>query len=206
MQDSGGIVSDNALKIPLLGFAVTNSPLSVRPIAGSPGAMVLGGAIPLPAGVSSVIPIPGQQFAIVEQAGGSGVLTLDLSTPQNVSPIAGSFAHSDRIAFSPSGSVAALYSSAAHQAQVITGLPASAQISRTVDLSAAGAAVTSLAISDDGQALLAGVSDGMRGAIWSFAAGQTASSRSPLRVFPALRFSRAGMTPWLPIKSGSKCC
>jgi hypothetical protein len=49
-----------------------------------------------------------------------------------VIPIATTFSHSDRIVFSPSGSVAVLYSAMTNQAQVVTGLPGGPQLSRTV--------------------------------------------------------------------------
>lgn len=189
---ASAVASDSALKVPLLGYLVSTSPVTVRPVAGAPGAVVLGGAIPLPAGITAISAAPGQAFAVVEQAGASqsGVLTLSLEGGGDVAPIANSFPHSDRVAFSPSGSAAVLYSAAAGRAQVITGLPASPQLARTVDLSAAGptGSVTSLAISDDAQMILAGVSDDAQGAIWNFTADQSAQQITAAGVPTALRF------------------
>lgn len=182
--------SDTALRVPTLGYLVSVADVSVRPIVGSPGAVVLGPALPLPDGVTRVVPAPGQPFAIVECAGAaeSGVLTLSLSGSGDVLAIANTFAHSDRIAFSPSGAVAVLYAASTQQAEVITGLPSSPQLSRTVDLSQAGLPLTSIAVSDDAQAILAGVSDGTRGAIWTFAAGQSAQEVTAAGNPSALRF------------------
>ena len=190
-QISSPSASDSALKAPLLGYLVSTSPVSVRPIAGAPGAVVLGGAISLPAGITSISAAPGQPFAIVEQAGASqsGVLALSLEGAGEVASIANSFAHSDRIAFSPSGSTAVLYSATARRAQVITGLPANPRLNRTVDLSASGNSdVTSIAVSDDGQTILAGVSDGAQGAIWNFTSGQSAQQVTAAGVPSAMRF------------------
>ena len=186
--------SDTALKIPLLGYAVSDSPLRVRPIAGAPGAVTLGDPVPLPAGVTRVVVAPGRQFAIVEATGAvsSALLALTLDGSGTIAPIANSFSHSDRIAFSPSGSFAVLYSAAAQQAQVIAGSPSSPQLSRTVDLTAPSLPLTSIAVSDDGQAILAGVSDGSHGSVWSFIAGQPAQQIAAAGLPSALRFLAAG--------------
>ena len=161
----------------------------------------------LPAAISSVIPVPGQQYAIVETTGAaqSGVATLSLSGLSAVTPIASTFPHSDRTAFSPSGSVAVLYSASTQQAQVITGLPSSPQLSLTVDLSPSALPLTCLAVSDDAQAILAGVSDGTRGAIWMFVAGKagqqitTAGLPSGLRFFSASENAVAADKSWQQI-------
>lgn len=152
---------------------------------------MLGGAISVPAGITNISASPGQAFAIVEQAGGaqSGVMTLSLDGVGDVRAIANSFAHSDRIAFSPSGLTAVLYNAGARRAQVITGLPASPQLNRTVDLSTvAGGEVSSIAVSDDGLSVLAGVSDGAQGAIWNFPSGQSAQQVTRAGIPSALRF------------------
>jgi hypothetical protein len=182
--------SNTALTVPVLGYLASDSPVSVRPIAGTPGAVVLGGSLSLPDGITRIIPAPGQQFALVEvsNAAGSGVVALGVAGASNVTAIANTFSHSDRIAFSPSGSVAVLYSAAAQLAQIVTGLPSSAQLSRTVDLSPAGLPLVSIAVSDDAQAILAGVSDRARGSIWSFVAGQSPRWVTATGVPSALRF------------------
>lgn len=191
---------------PILGYLTLNS-VALRPIAGAPGAIVLGGGISVPDGITRVIPAPGQSFAIVELGTESGVMTLSVSAPGVVTAIPNTFAHSDRIAFSPSGSAAVLYSATSKQVQVIDGLPSAAQLARTVDLSALPQPLTCLAVSDDAQVILAGVSDGTNGSIWSFAAGQSAQQvtaagdPSALRFFPGKLDAVAADKGWHQVLS-----
>jgi hypothetical protein len=80
-------------------------------------------------------------------------------------PIPGAFDSPDRIDFSPNGSVAALYSSQRQTVQLIGGLPGSPQVTgeRTAAISWGG--VSAVAVSDDGEAVLLGSSDGENGAV-----------------------------------------
>lgn len=184
-----GQPTPSGLKIPLLGFLVSNAPFRVRPVVGSPGAVVLGSELPIPDQVSAVSVAPGQQFAVIETSSGqSEVLPLTLDGSGAVIPIPNSLANPDGVAFSPSGTVAVLYSARARSAEVILGLPASPRLDRTVDLSAASLPLTSVAISDDAQTILAGFSDGSHGSIWSFAAAQTAQQIAPAGLPVAIRF------------------
>ncbi len=177
-------------EIPLLGFLSSDSPLSVRPIVGSPGAIVVGAEIALPGDVTRVTPAPGQRFAIVERSGSSelAILHLGATEARSEEPLPGAFGHADSIAFSPSGRVALLYSASVQQAQVITGLP-SGQVAQSLDLTPLnGVPVTSLAVSDDAQTTLVGVSNGSSGAVWSFAAGQPPRQVLQLGAPIAMRF------------------
>ncbi len=176
-----------AQQIPLLGYLASGA--TVRPIAGAPGAVVVGDAIPIPDDVTAIFPVPRQRIAIVERAGAevSSVLALGVMESGALKPIANSFAHSDRVAFSPSGSVAVLYSADRGQAQILAGFP-HPEIARTVDVSGMGLPLTSIAVSDDAQTLLAGVSDGNNGAIWRFAAGQDPQQIAAAGVPSSIRF------------------
>jgi len=181
------------LKIPLLGYVALGSPTGVRPLAGVPGAIVAGAAIAFPDGVTRVIPGPGGTFAFVEGAGVSqlGIVPLGIAGPGDIQALSSALPHADLIAFSPSGSVAAIYSADLHQAQVVTGLPSSAATDRIVDLSSScssGLSLTSLAISDDAQTLLAGVSDGTAGAVWAFLNGQDPAVVAAAGAPSAVRF------------------
>lgn len=69
--------------------------------------------------------------------------------------LAGAIAGVRRVAVSPSGSSAVVYSEAAHVAQIFTGLPESPQMRRQIDLEEAP---SRLAVSDDAGVLLAVVS------------------------------------------------
>ncbi len=183
---SVALAQDTKPQIPLLGYLSNGA--RVRAIAGAPGGVVIGDTIPVPDDITSIAPIPGQRAAIVERSGAqeSAVLPLGVVDSGTPAPIANSFPHSDRIAFSPCGSVAVLYSADRHQAQVITGLPDQPQIAQIIDFSALTLPLTSIAVSDDAQAVLAGTSDGASGAVWLFASGQdaqqVASAGNPIAI------------------------
>lgn len=177
-------------EVPLLGFLSSDSPVSLRPIIGSPGAIVVGSEIALPGDVTRVTPAPGQRFAIVERSGSSEltILRLGATEARTEEPLSGTFAHTDSIAFSPSGRVALLYSASLQQAQVITGLP-SGQVAQSLDLTPLnGVPVTSLAVGDDAQTALVGVSNGSSGSVWSFTAGQSPRQVLQLGSPVAMRF------------------
>ena len=176
------------LTAPVLGYYVADSTASVRPIMGAPGAVIAGDALALPDGVTSVSAAPGRRFAIVERAGAAESAIYSFSTGA-IHAIENTFPHSDRTAFSPSSSVAVLYSASAKQALVISGLPGNARIERTIDLSSAGLPVTAVAVSDDAQFVLGGVSDGSNGAVWTFAAGRDPVQIGGAGVPSSIRFA-----------------
>ncbi len=179
------------VRIPVLGYVASPSQANIRSMLGAPGAVVVGDPIALPDGVTLATVVPGQAFAIVErnQTPQLSMASLSIASAGDLLPIIGTFAHADRIVFSPSGTVAAIYSAALAQAQVITGLPLSPQMARQVDLSTLGSVpLTSLAVSDDGQSLLIGVSDGTSGAVWLFPAQGAARQQLSAGVPSAARF------------------
>ncbi len=179
------------VRIPVLGYVASTSPASIRSILGAPGAVVLGDPVSLPDGVTSATVVPGQAYAIMErsQAAQMFLAPLSVTSAGDLVPMAGTFAHADRIVFSPSGTVAAIYSVALAQVQVITGLPLSPQLARLIDLSTLGSTpVTSLAVSDDGQSVLAGISDGTSGAVWLFPGQGAAKQQMSAGVPSAARF------------------
>ena len=185
--------ADSKLQVPVMGFVARSSPITVQPILGVPGSVVLGPAIALPEGVSKLAIAPGQAFGLTEAADANEARLITLTSESASSPqaISGAFAHWDRIAFSGSGGWAVLYSGASKQAQVVSGLPSQAAVDRTVDLSSLGdVPLTAIAVSDDGQSVLAGQSDGTSGAIWLYAAGKdprklsNAGSPSMLKFLP----------------------
>jgi DNA-binding beta-propeller fold protein YncE len=185
----------STIQVPSLGYLTSESQRILRPILGAPGAVVLGDPIALPDKLTRLSIAPGQQYALTEFEGASelGVMPLNVdsagASAGHVQPIPGTFAHSDRLAFSPSGSVAVIYSAAVQQAQIVNSLPLSAQKIRQIHLIALGGVpVTSLAVSDDAELLLVGVSDGTTGQVWLFAGEQPGRQLMNVGVPSALRF------------------
>lgn len=179
------------LQVPVLGFVTGSAPISLRPILGAPGSVVLGDAIPLPGQLTKIAVAPGQQYAIVELDGGTeaAILPLDSGVAGDLQTIPGTVAHWDRIAFSNSGSFAVLYSAAEQRLQVVSGLPSQAAAMRTLDPAGLGnVPVSALAVSDDGQSVLIGQSDGTSGSVSLFAADQPANRIAAAGDPSALKF------------------
>lgn len=135
---------------PVSGYVFDSAAHGLRPILGIPGASLLGDPVDFGLQVASVSIAPRQDTALVTAADG----TLHLFRTQSGAPVdlnLNGLANSpDRVAFSPSGSAAALY--AGGSIQIISGLPDSAALAATLSLPTAPDA---LALSDDGAVLLA---------------------------------------------------
>jgi hypothetical protein len=86
---------------------------------------------------------------------------------QNCSPpaSANSSANIDHVALSPTGSAAALASSAQGRIYLFTGLPAAAVLAGQIDIRGLGA-ITAMGISDDGRTVAIGVSNGQTGSLF----------------------------------------
>jgi hypothetical protein len=68
---------------------------------------------------------------------------------------------------SPQGKAVALYYRDARRVEILTGLPAAAELLARVELAALPGILTELAVSDDGRVLAAAVSDGDRGFVYA---------------------------------------
>jgi hypothetical protein len=155
---------------------------------GLPGAAALGSALSLPGDLTSVEISPTQTYLIAERGANDPPALLSLGSA-GAGPeltISGAFSRSDRVEFSLSGSAAALYSVSMQRIQVITGLPGAPQVSQQFDVSSFPAPLVSLAVSDDGTALLAGVFDLNTRGIYFISAGngirRVASAKFPAAV------------------------
>ena len=118
----------------------------------------MGDAIPLPDGVTRVRVAPGDAYVLVEQ-GTDNPMGIVWTTPAGAAPsiqvIEGAMSTADLVAFSPSGSAAALYSKSTGRLQVIAGLADSPRVSIEVAAGTLGIQPVVVAVSDDAGALLA---------------------------------------------------
>lgn len=143
---------------PTLGFVPGAAPWQLQPILGIPGAARLGAPVSLPTTITQLAVAPGQSYAIAAQGPNDpaslALLRVNgaLQAAPLLTPLPGALAHPDLIAFSPTGQSLALYSQAANQVQVFTGLPTSPRIAAQIS-NVDGAA--KLAVSDDAQLVLA---------------------------------------------------
>jgi len=142
------------------GAGYSNPSVTVRAILGVPGAAMSSGALTLPRGVAGAYFAPGQNFALVEQSTGSlALLRFNGTLAGPLQAIPGSISRPDIVSFSPNGSAAAVFSSEEGRLSILTGLPASPQVSRDISANLPPG-IQALALADDGATLLASTSDG----------------------------------------------
>jgi hypothetical protein len=135
---------------PVMGYVPDGG--SIRAIHGIPAAGIVGGIIDVGRALSLIEVAPNQSVALatatdsgetlilIPNANGSGV---------QIAGVPGAAAGASRIAFSPSGTAAALWFSSNGHLQVVTGLTSSPSV-RETDASFAGGDPGALAVSDDG--------------------------------------------------------
>ena len=139
---------------PVAGFVFDRGAQALRPLRGIAGASTVGDPIDSGYELTAAYVAPRQDSVLGIAADGSThYFTLSSATLTEVS-IEGLIAQPQRIAFSPSGTAAALYANG--QAQIVTGLPGAPSLAGSIELreSARAAHTTSLAVSDDGAYLL----------------------------------------------------
>lgn len=163
--------TDTTVTGPTLGYTLDSAQGTIRPILGLPGAALLGSPVVLPVSARRVLLAPGSRYALVqEKEQGQWSVLPDLSDPSQIQPTASLVTDADLFAFSADGAALVLYSAAHQSVQVIQGLPKAPAVSRTIDLSAVPGLVSTLAVSNDGAAVLMAVS-GDTGALLLLATG-----------------------------------
>ena len=184
----------NTIGPPMVGLALQQNPLRLRPVIGAPGAAVLGPAFTLPDDLTRLVISPALSFALVERATGQplAILPISASGVAALREIPAAYAQSTRTEFSNSGSVAALYSSSRQRIQILTNLPDAPQLGPEFDLSSLPQPLTSLAVADDGATLLLGVSDGETGAVLRMSDPQTTVSLLTAGTPSSIKFLDAG--------------
>ena len=135
------------LRGPVMGYLPEDGAL--RPIKGIPAAGSVGDPLAADRALSRIEVSPDQTRALALAADTGALL---LFTPGAGSSVAvqGAASAADRIVFSPSGTAAALWYSAAQRIQVVSGLSATPSV-RDLDASFLGADPAGFAVSDDGQ-------------------------------------------------------
>ena len=156
-QPSAGVAG------PVTGFIFDAQLGAVRPMLGIPGAAYLGNGVAIGLDAASVAPDGSAALAV--ERGGKLVLYTGL---RNAHPaalaVAGAIASPDQFAWAANASAAAVYSSRAGQAQILTGLPPSPAAASPIDLSSLPGQVTALAF--DGQRLILAVASADSGGIY----------------------------------------
>lgn len=151
--------ASNSIEGPRLGYVFDHAIRSVRPILGIPGAATLGN--PLESGLdlrkSAVSPM--QDYVLATEGEHNQVVVLATNrTPLVAVPVQGADRGPEQLSISAGGTAAALYYKGGNHVLLISGLPAAPRISERLYLSASQVP-SALAVSDDGQTLLAGIAD-----------------------------------------------
>jgi hypothetical protein len=139
---------------PVAGFVFDSGAQTLRPVRGIVGASTIGG--PMTAGyqltAAYVAPRQDSVFGVAAD-GSTHYFTLNSATLTEAA-IDGLIAMPERVAFSPSGTAAVLYSNG--QAQLVKGLPGAPTLAGTLQMRQAAGQIhpDSLAVSDDGVYLL----------------------------------------------------
>lgn len=165
---------------PLLGWLPESK--QIREMDGLPGAAVLGDTVNVGRNLTRITVSPSQNYVLAADGTTGGVL--EIIPGVSVTPLAAP-PKPDRIAVSPRGSSAALWYSGASQFQILSGLPSPPAI-RQIDASSISA-VTSIAVSDDGQWIAAASPSGVE--LWGpsgIVQAYAASDASALAFLPGL--------------------
>jgi hypothetical protein len=139
---------------PSVGYVFEPEAQALRPILGMPGATILGARVDLGMNVRRAWVSPRQNYVLAEVEGLPELILLDIQRgPQATRPLS-TPRGADLVAVSPTGTAIAFYFRNANRLQVTSGLPDSPQESEPVDLAFLGGGLSSLAVSDDGRAVL----------------------------------------------------
>ncbi len=181
--------ASEAIQGPVLGYVFESGTQSLRPILGIAGSSHLGDAIPLGLSLQKGAVAPSQD-CLLGVDGVSGELRLiDLRAGTfTMSSLTGADRGADQIVFSPSGRSAALYDREGKQVQLVKGLPEAPEVKERVSLASLPGILTALAINDEGNWLLAAVSEQAGGSLYSIAAGGESRYLAPAGSISGLAF------------------
>ena len=144
-----------AIKVPIVGYSVRQSPPELRPILGVPGAAVIGNQVKLPPRSTHLHVAPGQQYAILQRFGEDpAVLMIEGTVRGTTISIPGVMTAPEAVWFSPSGNSAALASRSTGELQILRGLPSVPEVVRNIDVRALQDYPTAVGVSDSGSSIL----------------------------------------------------
>ena len=152
---------------PLLGY-VTDGSNVLRSVVGSAGSAVWGEPLSIPGSEITTFLPPRQEYVLLSSNAGLSVARLSRSTIYPGSVIPGAMPHPDRVAFSPSGEAAALFSQEQSRIEVLS-FGAQAHVLWSVP--ANGGELLEFAIADDNKLLVVHFANqppvySLRGAPW----------------------------------------
>ncbi|MBI1745345.1 MAG: hypothetical protein HYR55_02005 [Acidobacteria bacterium] len=170
----GGPSSSRFMSGPVLGYVFDEGRGVVRAILGIPGAAVMADVASTSERLAQAWISPRQDYALTEAATDRslGVLTWDGEAVES-RRLSGVAPRPDHVVLSAGGQAAALYYGAARRIELVSGLPKAPRREGEVDVSGLGAAVTALAIGEDGRRVLVGTVGPDGGMIYRISVGET---------------------------------
>jgi len=152
--------AESQIEGPKLGYMYDREASLLRPILGIPGSALFGE--PLSSDLREAVVSPSQDYAVGVFGDDSAVGILNLAGA-NLRPLKGAKPSPTRIVLSPNGASAAIVNGT--HVQVFTEMPDNATAGAEFDLAGEGAA---LAVSDDGELVLAAVAESESTALYSY--------------------------------------
>src|SRR4030095_11321668 len=144
---------------PSVGYVFDPDTQALRPILGTAGAALFGSRLELGMAVRRALVPPRSSFLLAAVEGAQEVLLLDTQHGSEAAKsLTGVPIGANQVAVSPTGTAMAFYFRADNRFQIVSGLPGSPEVRSGIDLGAPGL-LSSLAVSDDGQAALAAFTD-----------------------------------------------
>jgi hypothetical protein len=139
-----------------LGFVYDGRVSGLRPLAGIPGAAVLGARLDTGGPLRQAYVAPRQNYAIaLTDSGAEVILFVSATDPPLVTPLGFDSSAAGIVTLSPDGSAAAFYSGNEALIRIVTGLPLAPAVTRCVPTAAVSGTIRLLAISNDGAVLVA---------------------------------------------------
>ena len=153
-----GIAQSASWTPPTLGYLFDPAAKSIRPLSGIPGAASLEAGLAVPSKLEQASVSPNRKFALAATKEGEHLLLVTWTgNSANASELDGSPASAEQIAFSASGSTAAIWNRDTRKIQVWKGLPDQPSLYKEIE----AADLTALAVSDDGDAVAAATEAGL---------------------------------------------
>ena len=147
---------------PVVGF-VTDSTGALRPLIGIARAATVGSPLELELSILQSAVSPDQDYILATAAGTNAPIWLKLGGEEAAAQSLDGVANVRRIAISPAGSAAAFFNESDARISAFANLSRSPMSLGDFDISGP---VTSLAIADDGNSILIGISDGINGSVF----------------------------------------
>ena len=167
LATTGAVAQTAQIAAPSVGFVVDPQTRSIRPIAGQPGAALLGKPLSLDVAVqiARFPSAPAWSLAVAADRERRPVVIQGLTSMPGVQDLGGAIGDIDFVALGENGS-AAIASLKSRQMQFLSGLPATPLLSAPVDLSLVPGDLISICIRSDGTAALVAATDGTSGGIY----------------------------------------